>query len=825
MATPTIIIGIGTSGLYTLENIQRFYYESFQVNKPDHVEYIYLETNKDNFPGVTPLPNQIKRVYLSLAQMEEMIEDIKTYTKADWLPPAEQLVDAGLGAGGIRSVGRLSLWGRNNEGDNFENFIQALNSAYANVSNFTHQNVEASKPVVFVTGTLTGGTGSGICIDIGYLIRHLIPDIRELFGLFLLPPNPKVIRGNEVRYANAYGAIKDIDTYNSTENMYSEKWPSGYECKSNKAPYEIVQYISQDYNDGSPALKNLQGLYKMAGLYLFLNITGVREKRMERLVDAKGNSLIGKIGTFGLSGIQFPKDLIQEYVALNLSEDLISRWIDSVNYVEFNHKKPINRGLVLGKMIDEWTIIIKKAFEMLNTVSDRDLISEIEKEAIKINKKDIQGDPDVYLKNLFTHTVGDNFYALVKNNLQVAVNFIIERLHDIFIDTLNQTENLYYTKELLNAIDNAIERNISYWREKEIAAETEPWENLLRDQINWMLSFRYGFLMEQDAVLADRMISTFEMMKMHLFVGKLNEIRNYMSREDSSYKSTTNSNKEVPKTSLLDKYIRYLGETLGEIDPEKQNVMTIKQRKRELLGDLSDDTIPILRIFRTGSFESETENSKAVYLQKTNNAIPTKESILEKVDLWTYLRSIAYNFHNELYSKCLRSYREKIGQYGCVEDFDVSKYVEQNPKDGVKMARKSLNSFIMLSKFLTPNASLPRFIVGSDKNALRNVVKQFNENSFTDFSDSKDGLLELQELKNILVFYDEKGNYNPLTDLKYIEQMKAVFEHKPAGYDELTEEKWKNFRTAYKIKKADKAVANPPEKTEEAVDKSENENT
>ena len=141
------------------------------------------------------------------------------------------------------------------------------------------------------------------------------------------------------------------------------------------------------------------------------------------------------------------------------------------------------------------------------------------------------------------------------------------------------------------------------------------------------------------------------------------------------------------------------------------------------------------------------------------------------------------------------------------------------------MARKSLNSFIMLSKFLTPNASLPRFIVGSDKNALRNVVKQFNENSFTDFSDSKDGLLELQELKNILVFYDEKGNYNPLTDLKYIEQMKAVFEHKPAGYDELTEEKWKNFRTAYKIKKADKAVANPPEKTEEAVDKSENENT
>ena len=46
MATPTIIIGIGTSGLYTLENIQRFYYETYKTNKPDNVEYLYIETNE-----------------------------------------------------------------------------------------------------------------------------------------------------------------------------------------------------------------------------------------------------------------------------------------------------------------------------------------------------------------------------------------------------------------------------------------------------------------------------------------------------------------------------------------------------------------------------------------------------------------------------------------------------------------------------------------------------------------------------------------------------------------------------------------------------------
>ena len=108
----------------------------------------------------------------------------------------------------------------------------------------------------------------------------------------------------------------------------------------------------------------------------------------------------------------------------------------------------------------------------------------------------------------------------------------------------------------------------------------------------------------------------------------------------------------------------------------------------------------------------------------------------------------------------------------------------------------------MLSKILNPNASLPKFIVGSDKNALKTVLRQFHDNTFTDFSDSNDGILELQQLKNILVFYDEKGNFNPLNDLKYIDQMKSVYEHKPVGYEELTEEKWQNFRNAYKVKKS-----------------------
>ena len=56
----------------------------------------------------------------------------------------------------------------------------------------------------------------------GYLIRHLIKDIEELFGLFLLPSKPSSIRGFEVLYANSYGALKDLEHFNSVESVYKE---------------------------------------------------------------------------------------------------------------------------------------------------------------------------------------------------------------------------------------------------------------------------------------------------------------------------------------------------------------------------------------------------------------------------------------------------------------------------------------------------------------------------------------------------------------------------------------------------------------------------
>ena len=51
MATPTILIGLGSTGLHVLQEVQKFYYDTYRTaNKPDNTEYLYIETNESENP-------------------------------------------------------------------------------------------------------------------------------------------------------------------------------------------------------------------------------------------------------------------------------------------------------------------------------------------------------------------------------------------------------------------------------------------------------------------------------------------------------------------------------------------------------------------------------------------------------------------------------------------------------------------------------------------------------------------------------------------------------------------------------------------------------
>lgn len=799
MATPTIIIGIGTSGLYTLENAQRFYYETYKTNKPKNVEFIYIETNESNRPVGTPIGNDITRVYISLDNMAEMIAELKTScNNPSWLPESRVVLAAGLGAGGIRSCGRLAMWGRNQKGDNFGNIINAITNAYAKVMHVNNNDANlASQPTVFITGSLTGGTGAGVFIDMGYLVRHIIQNAKDIYGLFLLPQEPKVIRGFEVMYGNAYGAIKDLEHYNKVENNYKEKWPNGFTKDLEVPPYELVQFISQDYQDGAPAISTLSGLYKMAGLYLFLNIAGIYEKRRERLVDAAGNSLIGKYGTFGLSAIQFPKDQIQEFVSSQLSIELLNRLTDSSEYYLNGQKRPISRASIKQNMAVVFDGILENAFATLNTVEARDLLVSIDKDATRINKGEIKGSPVEFIIGMFTSTKNDNYHAMVNNNIKSALNVFVDSIYQQVDIAMQSTENLYYAKYVLQDIVESIERTLAYWKSIGLSSQTQNWDNELRKLAIGCTKNTYNSVFEHDAVLKDRLNTIFELMKMHLSIRVLIDICKHVKEGQIRFEG---SNHELPKLQFFDDLIKKLNALTGKTDELENGSISFARRLNDIKGDINDTTLPILRVYPSNSFSKECEKAKETYTQRSGGNVRSITEVIQQQNILNYLKQKQGNkFNEEIYLDFLKAFRLKVDTLNCIEDFNIASYIRNSTEESIRTARKATSPFLKINRVFTPSPYLPRFVVGDDNNEITDVLTAFRNQNYNDFPDTIDGKKELTDLKNIVVFYDEKGNYIPITDLSYINLMKDAYTNVPSGLadENITSERWKNNRSAY----------------------------
>ena len=805
MATPTIIIGLGTSGLYVLENVQKYYYENFKKNKPANVEYLYLETNENNYPIGTPAGNDIQRVYISLDNMAAMIRGINRYCdNPEWLPDSGMVLTAGLGAGGIRSCGRLALWGTNDKGDNFITVIGKINEAYNKVNPTHSANV---KPTVFVTGSFTGGTASGAFIDFGYLIRHLISGIKDLYGLFLLPKFPDTTRGFEVLYGNTYGSIYDLDYYNKIENKYTEKWPNGVKTDDEMPPYELVQYISQDNKDGLPSIKNLAGLYKIAGLYLFLNIAGIYDKRRERLVDAAGNSIIGKYGTFGLSAIQFPKDNIQDYIACNLSINLLKRMTDSKEYYKKGElKSPIiisNIKNLVPKRVDD---ILVEAFKNLNTGYEKDLQREMWDEVGKIGKKDIDGDEEQYITSLFSSNSDDKFYSKIGGNMLTAQKIIVDGIYGLVNKALQTTENLYYAKFVLEGIVEYIDKVLNYWKSLGLSSYANKWDDKLRGDVNKCLKNTYKIVFQRDNVMFDRFQNMLELLKMHHSIAMLVDIKNHIREGKIRVKG---NEKELPKIQFFNDLIDKILQIIGSVDNDdsETNRFNFERRKKDILGEISDETITIFKVYPSNDFSEECKKGKAIF-EHNNGQVRSLKKLknIPDFNLLDYFKEkLAGKFQQEIYLDLLRDYRKKIDKSNCVEDYDILTFINSSKKNKdmcINTANKANHSFIRLSRQLPPSMYLPHFIVCDDKHKISNIIKNFSSNSEFQFKDTPDEKLELAELKNIIVFYAEKGNYDPIKDITYIDQMKEVYENRPKDLADAgeTDATWNKKRRAYLTK-------------------------
>ncbi len=272
---PLLVIGLGGTGTDALLHIMRKFKDRFilpEVNgetldKPARTAYLAVDTDLGhlNTAGIGDLHFSMSdKLELNMPHMAELIQNpagLMAWENAWWdtsIPPFK----AGNGAGGFRQIGRLLLF------RNAALIVERLRDVIKKLMEVDRHEESGNLTVVLATG-IGGGTGSGIFLDMAYLIRYVIGKYKKgvdvkLMAYIIMPevnlshmdrPTPAL---TECLKKNAFAALKEMDFWmNWDQHKYvlEQTYATGISHTWETPPFNDVVLLSEG-KEGGTDIKN-----------------------------------------------------------------------------------------------------------------------------------------------------------------------------------------------------------------------------------------------------------------------------------------------------------------------------------------------------------------------------------------------------------------------------------------------------------------------------------------------------------------------------------------------------------------------------------------
>jgi len=222
----SVIIGLGGTGSDAVIKLKQ---EVYKQLRPDHVDaviprydavrYLIIDADDSQLPqsaNIADIDKNTEFFPLSNSSIKgtfEAKEILKTRPELYWLDYENISIDeASKGAGGIRQVGRFLL-------------VDKGEALYAKIKSVIESALTAARTGeldIHICAGLSGGTGSGIFLDICYLVRKILKQIGKqearVSGYFFLPDvnlSVPVIQENPLISAyikvNGYASLQELD--------------------------------------------------------------------------------------------------------------------------------------------------------------------------------------------------------------------------------------------------------------------------------------------------------------------------------------------------------------------------------------------------------------------------------------------------------------------------------------------------------------------------------------------------------------------------------------------------------------------------------------
>jgi hypothetical protein len=325
MSKRTLFIALGGTGQNVLSHLRRRLEYRFGTENPDHVRFLYVDTDSTN-EAFAKFPQRSNRLVVGASKMRDCQQKDSDTAKRlrldEWFDPDQRkrLTTQSFegGVSGERMFGRLAFLASDNLGT-----LRSQVNADLRALRSGDDPQAGSLLHIIVVASAGGGTGSGCFLDMGYLTRLTVKElnirpgtcVREGVVALAVPalvPAPQQAR-------NSAALLCELDWFSEAQNAFKAVYAGGEldAALGREAPYDYTWLASPTQgdqnlaNDPGTAIGRLEE--KIAD-FLYLRLTGPDEI-YSRMVDMRSNWV--KVSrdrqgyptaflTFGVSLRQFP---------------------------------------------------------------------------------------------------------------------------------------------------------------------------------------------------------------------------------------------------------------------------------------------------------------------------------------------------------------------------------------------------------------------------------------------------------------------------------------------------------------------------------------
>ncbi|WP_066426574.1 tubulin-like doman-containing protein [Anabaena sp. 4-3] len=403
----TICIGLGGTGRDVLMRIRRLIVDRYgDLNNLPIVSFVHIDTDKaatqvagirtgSTYHGVDLSFREAEKVSATMSSKEvtmfvEGLERRSEYTRygpyehiARWFPPQllRNIKAVEEGAKGIRPVGRLAF---------FHNY-QKIKTAIETAERLTrgHDSLLLRKGIrvasglnIFVIGSLCGGTGSGMFLDIAYSLRHLYQE-QETQIVSYLVISPELYGNTPNMSANTYAALKELDYYSNPSTQFAAFYDiqNLVFIQEKRPPFDYTYLVSHQ-TGGEYQILEQGKLCNVIAHKIALDfsgelspvIKGNRDNFLQHIIqwDKHPRPNVQRYLTFGLAAIYFPRDTIVQIALMQVSLSLVKFWL----YGKGQSPDPL-------KLLEQFLIQYNWQNDLINKDCFRTKISESVEEANK----------------------------------------------------------------------------------------------------------------------------------------------------------------------------------------------------------------------------------------------------------------------------------------------------------------------------------------------------------------------------------------------------------------------------------------------------------